>query len=89
MLLTVRDLHKRYGPDPVLEGVTFDVRAGERIARAELTELLWPGSDDAAGRHSLEWDGRDAGGRQVASGTYLFRIDAGPYSETRKMTLMK
>src|SRR5512133_1562538 len=28
-------------------------RAGERIARAELTELLWPGSDDAAGRHSL------------------------------------
>lgn len=32
MLLSVRDLHKRYGPDPVLEGVTFDVRAGERIA---------------------------------------------------------
>ena len=32
MLLTVRDLHKRYSPDPVLDGVTFDVRAGERIA---------------------------------------------------------
>ena len=32
MLLSVRDLHKRYGPDPVLDGVTFDVRAGERIA---------------------------------------------------------
>ncbi len=32
MLLSVRDLHKRYGPDPVLEGVTFVVRAGERIA---------------------------------------------------------
>jgi DNA-binding SARP family transcriptional activator len=28
-------------------------RCGERIARAELIELLWPGSDDAAGRHSL------------------------------------
>ncbi len=28
-------------------------RAGERIPRAELTELLWPGSDEAAGRHSL------------------------------------
>lgn len=28
-------------------------RAGERISRAELTELLWPGSDEAAGRHSL------------------------------------
>ena len=32
VLLSVRDLHKRYGPDPVLDGVTFDVRAGERIA---------------------------------------------------------
>ncbi|MDP1860204.1 MAG: AAA family ATPase [Gemmatimonadaceae bacterium] len=28
-------------------------RAGERISRGELTELLWPGSDDVAGRHSL------------------------------------
>ena len=32
VLLSVHDLHKRYGPDPVLDGVTFDVRAGERIA---------------------------------------------------------
>ncbi len=28
-------------------------RAGERIPRAELTEFVWPGADDAAGRHSL------------------------------------
>lgn len=28
-------------------------RAGERISRAELTDLLWSGSDDAANRHSL------------------------------------
>lgn len=28
-------------------------RAGERIVRAELTELVWPGSDEVAGRHSL------------------------------------
>ncbi len=28
-------------------------RAGERMTRAELTSLLWPESDDAAGRHSL------------------------------------
>ena len=25
VLLSVCDLHKRYGPDPVLDGVTFDV----------------------------------------------------------------
>ncbi len=28
-------------------------RAGERISRAELTDLFWSGSDDAANRHSL------------------------------------
>lgn len=28
-------------------------RAGERIARSDLIDLVWPGSDEAAGRHSL------------------------------------
>lgn len=32
ILLSVRELHKRYGPEPVLAGVTFDVRAGQRLA---------------------------------------------------------
>ncbi len=32
ILLTIRDLTKRFGPEPVLDGVTFDIRAGERIA---------------------------------------------------------
>ena len=32
IFLTVRELTKRFGPEPVLDGVTFDVRAGQRIA---------------------------------------------------------
>jgi ATP-binding cassette subfamily F protein 3 len=32
ILLTVEEIAKRFGPEPVLDGVTFDVRAGERIA---------------------------------------------------------
>ncbi len=32
IVLTVTEIRKRYGPDPVLDGVTFDVRAGERIS---------------------------------------------------------
>ncbi|MDO8834679.1 MAG: FlgD immunoglobulin-like domain containing protein, partial [Vicinamibacterales bacterium] len=43
----------------------------------------------AAGVHEVIWDGRDDGGRQVASGTYVYRLTAGLYSETRKMSLMK
>jgi len=42
-----------------------------------------------AGTHEVVWDGRDADGRFVASGTYFYRIEAGPYRRTMKMILMK
>jgi len=42
-----------------------------------------------AGDHEVVWMGRNDAGQLVASGTYFYRIDAGPYSEVRKMTLMK
>ncbi len=32
ILLSVKDLSKRYGPEPVLDRVSFDVRAGERVS---------------------------------------------------------
>ena len=31
ILLDVVDVRKRFGPDPVLEGVTFELRPGERV----------------------------------------------------------
>lgn len=43
----------------------------------------------AAGRPSLIWDGRDDGHRQVPSGLYLYRLRAGSYNETRRMTLIR
>jgi hypothetical protein len=42
-----------------------------------------------AGRHSVVWDGKDDGGRAVASGIYLYRIETIEYIETRKMLLLK
>jgi len=42
-----------------------------------------------AGEHEVVWMGRDDAGQTVSSGTYFYRIDAGPYSQVRKMTLMK
>lgn len=42
-----------------------------------------------AGLHEIVWQGRDRTGRSVASGTYFYRIEAGPYSDVKKMTLMK
>ena len=42
-----------------------------------------------AGVHDVVWTGLDDTGRSVASGTYFYQIKAGPYSEVRKMTLIK
>ncbi len=42
-----------------------------------------------AGTYEVNWMGRDDHGQMVASGTYFYRIDAGSYSQVRKMTLMK
>ena len=42
-----------------------------------------------AGTHSLKWDGADDIGRSVASGVYFFNIEAGNFSQIRKMMLVK
>ena len=42
-----------------------------------------------AGNHEIVWDGRDSFGKRAASGTYFYQLDAGEYSETKRMVLMK
>lgn len=42
-----------------------------------------------AGSFTATWDGADATGRRVASGVYLYRIQAGDFSASRRMLLLK
>ena len=41
------------------------------------------------GMHTVSWDGLDAGGRRVASGVYVYRLDAAGLATTRRMTLLR
>jgi hypothetical protein len=41
------------------------------------------------GRHREEWDGRDDRGRQVASGVYIYRLQAGGKTFSRKCALLR
>ncbi|MCP4291203.1 MAG: T9SS type A sorting domain-containing protein, partial [bacterium] len=43
----------------------------------------------SAGLHEVIWNGQNDAGQVQASGLYFYRIEAGPYSQVRKMTLMK
>jgi 6-phosphogluconolactonase (cycloisomerase 2 family) len=42
-----------------------------------------------AGRHTVNWNGRDHTGKQVPSGVYLYKLRVNGFEETKKMTLMK
>ncbi|MDP8232975.1 MAG: C25 family cysteine peptidase, partial [Candidatus Zophobacter franzmannii] len=43
----------------------------------------------ASGLHSIVWNGRDSENKTVASGIYLYKLQAGTYTKTRKMILIK
>jgi hypothetical protein len=43
----------------------------------------------SAGYHSVRWSGKDSFGKNVASGIYLYVIDAAGYRDTKKMLLIK
>jgi hypothetical protein len=69
-------------PEAARVDLTIFTLEGRRI-----TTLL--DEEQSAGYHTVVWNGRGDDGMQVATGTYLCRILAGPYCETRKMSLMK
>lgn len=68
-------------------------KAGEAMLgvynlKGQLIRVLYFGPV-AAGRHSVVWDGADAHGVKVASGIYLYRLDADGFSAARKLILTK
>ncbi len=54
-----------------------------------LVEVLLSDVIARQGRNEIIWRGTDLTGRIVPSGTYFYRLQAGDYVETKRMTLLK
>lgn len=57
------------------------------LAGQEVKTLV--NENQSAGSKQVTWDGRDNNGRQVASGIYLYQLQAGTQMQTKKMVLLK
>jgi hypothetical protein len=42
-----------------------------------------------AGKYTINWDGKDNNGNAVSSGNYLYRMTAGDFVQSKKMTFLK
>ncbi len=75
--------------------IAFDLQrpaaVGLRIysLSGRLVRELAAGERFAAGRHHRRWDGRDARGRALAAGTYVYRVTTGAEEATGSMLLLK
>jgi hypothetical protein len=83
-------------PNPFNAGTSFAVTLPREVhVSVSIYNLLGQhvatliDKDLPAGNHRIAWDGRSEDGSPVSTGIYFYRVDAGPFSETKKMLLLK
>lgn len=75
--------------------ITFELVAPQRVnlniydLRGAKVRTLLDGAALTEDRHEATWDGRDDAGRGVPEGVYFLRIEAGTFSATQKMLLVR
>ncbi len=70
---------------PLAEPVTLKIYDPS----GRLVRTLLNNDPGLAGRNEVTWNGRDRGGRNAASGVYLYRLETPSNRATGRMTLMK
>ena len=70
---------------PQLEAVSITVY---NLNGQQVTQLVH-NREYQPGTYSVPWNGRDATGKSVAAGTYFYKMEAGDFSQTRKMVYLK
>ncbi|MBD3258686.1 T9SS type A sorting domain-containing protein, partial [candidate division GN15 bacterium] len=65
----------------VVSLVVYDITGRQVVTLSEGTK--------PAGQYEITWDGENETGEKVASGVYLYRLEAGDFVQSRKMLLLK
>ena len=89
------ELYQNY-PNPFNPVTTIRFRLNSRSSavidvydiNGAFVSRLFEGTGDS-GMNSVKWDGTNSSGTQVASGIYLYRIQSGSISVSRKMILLR
>ncbi len=89
------ELHSNY-PNPFNPEttITYSVKDASPVsieiynAKGQLVKTL-VNEHKASGNYSIVWSGRDNNNQAVSSGVYFYKMQAGKYSSTKKMILMK
>ena len=72
--------------DATVTARIYDV-TGKQIRMIELGYV--PAGNYVESSKAIYWDGKTEAGERVSSGTYFYQIEAGDYTETRKMMVLK
>lgn len=89
-------LHQNY-PNPFNPATTirYDLPKDGNVSiylynvLGQVVSVLLEDSYRPAGYHSLEWNGTNSMGKQVASGLYFYSIRAGSFTATKQMMLVR
>ncbi len=65
------------------------VHLGIYDVSGRLVSSLVSGEQVPAGPQQAAWDGRDENGRAVPAGVYFYRLEAGAFSDMRRVTLIR
>ena len=71
-----------------VQTLRVNIPTGRVTIQGQLVRTLYSGGQ-GAGSHSVRWDARDNSGREVTSGIYIYRLEAGLNVTSRKMILLK
>jgi len=69
-------------PSEALVSIVIYDAVGQEVRRLVSKQTI-------AGRYKIQWDSRDNRGRSVGSGVYIAQVEAGSFSHSQKMLLLK